>query len=504
VKRRPLLALLPLLAAALVAPSPTTASAFSGPTSGTTAGGVPGATGSSSPIRLWMPSKAAVALSRGDRVHAALGLQLIAQNAPFELWSHREDYDSPIVTAWRSGAAGGQLPAGTMKDFSGLRRFVTITITDRDGDRVESRTRKACLASWGPQRLTPTAVATSPYPRYCPYHPYTLGSVQGIPQDYAIPLEAHRALRLEPGRYGVEARLKPALAAALGVSSEDARATSTLVVPRREEHDHAGHGHPGETMAPRPGSDALRPAARPTADRAGAPAGPLPDLRSLPAFEISLNAKQTQLRFAATVWNGGTSPLVIDGFRDTQDESKMDSYQYFYDAEGEQTGYQRVGSMKYHGANHNHWHYEDVAEYSLVDADGQPVATSRKVSFCLVNTDAVDLTRPGADWLQDIDDLGSMCGDVGALAVRQQLSAGHGDTYFQFRAGQAISLEGVPNGTYYLKISANPYQRLVESDTANNDSYRRIRLVGKPGQRRVVVPSLGRIVEPSMMGGGGR
>lgn len=491
-KRRPLLALLPVLAAALAAP-------------GTPATSAPAPATSSSPLRLWMPSEV-VAPSEEGRPHAGLGLQLIAQNAPFELWSQRADHDSPVVTEWRNGTSRVRLPAGSMRDFSGLRKFVTLTITDDDGTRVLQRSRKACLASWMPQRLRPDAVPSSPYPRHCPHHPYTLGSVQGIPEDYAIPLEVGGRLDLEPGRYRVEARMKPEIAAALGVTSADATATTTLVVPRPERgHVHQGHDHavPGHVAEPaRTGSPALRPAGTRTAsDRAGAPSGPLPDLRSLPAFEISLNPQQTQLRFGATVWNGGTSPLVIDGFRDTDDESKMDSYQYFFDAEGQQTGYQRVGSMKYHAANHDHWHYEDLAEYSLVDLDMEAVAVSRKASFCLVNTDAVDLTGPGADWLQDIGDLGSMCGDVGALAVRQQLSAGHGDTYLQARAGQAIPVEDVPNGTYYLKISANPFQRLVESDAGNNVSYRRIRLVGRPGERRVVVPALGRIVEHSVHGG---
>ena len=506
-KRRALLVLMPLLTAALVAPGAPATSAPGGSGDTSTVGVAAGAAAAvpattSSPIRLWMPSKV-TAQQGGRRVHAMLGLQLIAQNAPFELWSQRADHDSPIVTEWRSGATRVRLPAGTMKDFSGIRKFVTITVRTPDGTKVASRDRKACLASWMPQRLTPTAVPTSPYPRFCPYHPFTLGSVQAIPQDYAIPLEVDSPLELGPGRYRVEARIKPAIAEALGVTADDATAEATLVVPRPEDeaHDHEGHEHKAAASRDRA---PLRPAdTRPTAERANAPVGPLPDLRSLPAFEVSLNAKQTQLRFAATVWNGGDSPLVLDGFRNTDDESKMDTYQYFFDAEGEQTGYERVGSMQYHGANHNHWHYEDFAEYSLVDADKQPVQTSRKISFCLANTDAVDLTSPGADWLQDTDDLGSVCGDVGALAVRQQLSAGHGDTYLQFRAGQAIRVADLPNGTYYLKVNANPYGRLVERDTTNNVSYRKIRLVGRPGQRRVVVPAVGMIVEQPAMGMGG-
>lgn len=489
---RPALAALPLVVAALVVP-------------GAPASAAPAVSAeevvSSSPVRLWMPSKV-VADSWGRQVRANLGVQLIAQNAPFELWSTRADYDSPIVTEWRTATSRVRLPDGTMNNFRGLNEFLTLTVSDLDGKRVFKDTRRACLASWMPQRLSPTAVPLSPYPNYCGFHPFTLGSVQGIPQDYATPLEVNTKLPLAPGRYLVQASIKPELAAALGVSSTDATATSKLVVPRQPVDGPKGPGHPhpleGNGRTAHKPTPRLQPGARPTAQRAGAPAGLLPDLRSLPSFLIELNPKQTQLRFGATVWNAGSSALVLDGFRNTGDESKMDTFQYFFDTEGEQTGYQRVGSMTYHSANHDHWHYEDFAEYSLVDADKETVAVSKKISFCLANTDAVDLTLPGADWMQGPDDLHSVCGDNGALSVRQQLSAGHGDTYMQFQAGQAIAVKDVPNGTYYLKVNANPYGRLVESDATNNISYRQIRLVGRPGQRRVVVPAVGRIIEPSM------
>lgn len=493
---RPALAALPLVVAALVAPG---APASAAPASAAPASAEKAV--SSSPVRLWMPSKV-VADSWGRQVRANLGVQLIAQNAPFELWSTRADYDSPIVTEWRTATARVRLPEGTMTNFRGLNQFLTLTVSELDGKKVYKDSRRACLASWMPQRLSPTAVSRSPYPNFCAYHPFTLGSVQGIPQDYATPLEVNTRLPLAPGRYHVQATIKPEIAAALGVSSADATATTNLVVPRAQQPKHPGHSHLTEghgRTAQQPASR-LQAGARPRAQRAGAPAGPLPDLRSLPSFAIELNPGQTQLRFGATVWNAGSSALVLDGFRNTDDESKMDTFQYFFDAEGEQTGHQRVGSMKYHGANHNHWHYEDFAEYSLVDADKVTVGVSKKISFCLANTDPVDLTLPGADWLQGPDDLHSVCGDNTALSVRQQLSAGHGDTYMQFQAGQAIAISDVPNGTYYLKVNANPFGRLVESDVTNNVSYRLVRLVGKTGQRRVVVPAVGRIVEPAMNG----
>ena len=128
----------------------------------------------------------------------------------------------------------------------------------------------------------------------------------------------------------------------------------------------------------------------------------MPDLRSLPAFEIGLNGKGTQMSFAANVWNAGDSPLVVDGFR-TADEDVMAAYQYFFDTDGDQVAYQSVedSGFYWHAENHKHWHFEDFARYQLLDADKQVVRDSGKVSFCLANTDAVDYTVAGADWRPD-------------------------------------------------------------------------------------------------------
>ena len=93
---------------------------------------------------------------------------------------------------------------------------------------------------------------------------------------------------------------------------------------------------------PRPGRrpPAFRPPARrPATIKAAPKAGPRPDLRSLPAWGISLSEEDGKwyVNFGATVWNAGTSPLLVDGFRRTGTEL-MDAYQYFYDDAGRQVG----------------------------------------------------------------------------------------------------------------------------------------------------------------------
>jgi hypothetical protein len=174
----------------------------------------------------------------------------------------------------------------------------------------------------------------------------------------------------------------------------------------------------------------------------------------------------------------------------------MDAYQYALDENGQQLGYQRVGSMAWDSRDeHFHWHFKDFAKYSLVDKNKKQVYLSTKEAFCLANTDAVDYTVPGADWHPGNSDLESACGERNSLAVREILASGSGDTYDQYRPGQALSLKGRPNGTYYIKVEANPMRRLIESDATNNISYRKITVGGKPGKRTVKAEKVGLVEE---------
>ena len=77
--------------------------------------------------------------------------------------------------------------------------------------------------------------------------------------------------------------------------------------------------------------------------------------------------------------------------------------------------------------------------------------------------------------------------------MRQVLSAGSGDTYSQYRAGQSFNLKGLPNGQYWIAVDANPEGRLVESSTEDNRALRKIWLGGKPGARTVRVAPVGLI-----------
>lgn len=439
----------------------------------------------------------------GSVSYADLGLRLTAPQVDVSLWSHRASYDDPITSELHLGDQVTALPDGTLDTWQGLPGFLTIeAVSDADGSTWSS-TMDLCLNGYS-QRTSPDAPAYALYPDGCPYNPYTLGSVMGIQQGWSTGVNAYlEGAPLAKGTYQVTATIDPAWAEVFQISDGDGVATSTMTVHGRHE---VGIDHPAarDAQASRPGrpSGVYRPSGvRPVGATGGRrEAAYSPDLQSLPPWQISLSDNKRLLRFAATVWNGGNSPLVIEGFRDDTTAEEMTTYQYFFDGDLQQVGYQQVGHMHWHAGNHNHWHLDDFARYVLLDSTHTQVLRSGKRSFCLANTDAVDYTVPEADWRPYNTDLSTSCGGFEALSVREVLSSGSGDTYAQYRGGQAFRVDTLPNGVYYIAVQANPEGNLVESDTTNNDAERMIELKGKGDRRRVVVSPVGSIEEGDLFG----
>jgi hypothetical protein len=482
VHRRLALALAAALAAAPLAALPTQVQADEG--------------GSGDPVlSLRLPARTVVyTYGREDRPsQVPLSVGLRAGDDPVEIWATRPSYDEGIKVVWRSPDGDVELPAGSMRNFKGLARFLKVSVTSLATGKTTNTWKNACLNSYEAQRHRPDAPATSPYPTDCPYNAYTLGSVQGLQGGWTTGLLGYNSgLRLLRGRYDVTVQMNPTYATVFGVDPADVTVTTRLVVRKGED----------EEVIERP--DSRTPEAAPRSSAPTGPAttdaealeGPVPNLRSLPAWGIGIGGKGDTLTFAATVWNAGNSPLVVDGFR-IDGEDEMDGYQYFFDAEGNQTGYQPVGHFHWDAKpTHQHWHFKDFARYTLLREDGSQVVRSRKEAFCLANTDFVDATVPDAAWRQESDDLGTSCGEYTSQSIREVLAAGWGDTYAQYRAGQAFRLKGLPNGTYYIEVRANPNGKLVESSTDDNVALRKIILSGKPGARKVTVPPVGIIKEP--------
>ncbi|MGW0560616.1 lysyl oxidase family protein [Streptomyces sp. NPDC003016] len=240
---------------------------------------------------------------------------------------------------------------------------------------------------------------------------------------------------------------------------------------------------------------AVKPAAKRPTGTPNVPNVPKPDLRSLPAYGITTDkgegstAGKDYLAFSANVWNAGPAQLVVDGFR-APGKEVMDAYQYFYDADGKQVGYTPTGTMEWDPRKgHEHWHFTDFASYRLLKADRRETVRSGKEAFCLANTDAVDYTVKNANWHPGNTDLSTACGQESSISVREVLDVGSGDTYTQDLPGQSFDITGLPNGTYYIQVLANPEKRLKETSLSNNSALRKVVLGGRAGARTVTVPA---------------
>jgi hypothetical protein len=417
-----------------------------------------------------------------------LGLHVIAGKDPFEIWAKRSGYDKPIVAEQVVVQNGKKkkvaLPAGTVADFNGLKDFTKITIADEAGTTVKEYSTAFCGNTWGSARTRPDAPATSPYPTSCGgYNPFTLGAVWGIQAGWnsAVPDRPFSNGRgddgfdLPVGKYTATATVSPTYQKLFGIPEKSATVSVAVTVvdasdegkgalaqAKKADLEESGQApadehslHAGEGDATRQVSSYLpefrAPAKRPATLKAAPSSGPKPDLKSLPAWGIELSEEDGKwyVNFGATVWNAGTSPLLVDGFRRSGTEL-MDAYQYFFDAKGNQVG--------------------------------------SKEAFCLANTDAVDYTITGAKWRPENTSLETSCGADTVVAVREVLDIGNGDTYSQSRPGQSFEITDLPNGTYHIQVLANPDKKLAELSTTNNSALREIILGGTPEARTLTVP----------------
>lgn len=467
-------------------------------------GGAPAALGATArpSVRL-IATQTTVVARRYDTGPAYLdpGVLVAAAGGSFELRARRADYDSGLAVTQHVARTGGTevlpLPSWAARDFRGLPDFFKIRVSDADGAVVASGSRRFCPEG-GDARVNPNGPQEPTYPRMCGSGPFTLGSVWGIARGWAVSAFGWSGLRLNipDGRYTIRIAIARRYADLFGVSPDRAAVSMVLRVKTDEFPCEEICIEGGMTEPPGAGS----PDGRPTAPiRTRGPLGQartlaepaadtLPDLVALPAWSIQLNryGDREYLEFAATVWNAGSGQLLVEGYRRSGTDV-MDAYQYFMRGD-EVVGRAPAGTMRFDDrAGHQHWHFQQFASYSLVDASGDQVFVSRKEAFCLAPTDAIDLTIPGADWAPGSTGLGTACGGRDAIWVRETLQSGWGDTYFQSVPGQSLNVTGLPNGTYYIAVEADPRGLLREATEGNNRELREVTISGAPGHRQVTV-----------------
>ena len=428
----------------------------------------------------------------GRKVFLDLSVYIAALEAPFEIRVRRADYTSPLEAFQvLQGPAGDELvsiPADALEGWGGLKNFFEVAIERPDGFDVRTIMLDFCPNTFDHQRVEDSGPRTPAYPFTCFGNPFALGMVWGLDEGWAVRANTYdfrdMSVSLPEGKYKVTVSIARRFQEMFSVEPTDASVQVNLEIKTGSRGcHHCPHPEPpfhDENRRPHsvtiPSIDDPDPAL-------------LPDLIALPAWGLYVANRRgkSRLTFGATVWTGGASSLVVEGYR-RPNEDTMDAYQYFF-RDGQPIGRAAVGEFAFDPLpRHNHWHFLQFARYTLLKEDQAEVVRSKKEAFCLAPTDAVDLLLPGAAWQPGLMGEGTMCGQRDSLWIREVLPLGWGDTYFQSVPGQSFDITEVPNGTYYVAVTANPDGALFEQSAANNTMLRQVILSGRPGRRRVEVP----------------
>lgn len=186
-----------------------------------------------------------------------------------------------------------------------------------------------------------------------------------------------------------------------------------------------------------------------------------PNLQPFPPFDVALstnfNTGGKQITFSTRSWNRGRGPLEL--VASPGDSNGQNVYQRIYSDDGSHHDY-FVGTFVWH-PSHNHFHFGDYALYYLepINAPGGSPKSGSKTTFCVMDTNRIDTSLPGAPQSA----VYVICGNT-----VQGMSVGWADTYPSTLPGQSIDFTGNPSGDYCLTIQIDPKGRLFE--TAEDDN----------------------------------
>jgi concanavalin A-like lectin/glucanase superfamily protein/PASTA domain-containing protein/Big-like domain-containing protein/purple acid phosphatase-like protein/lysyl oxidase len=217
-----------------------------------------------------------------------------------------------------------------------------------------------------------------------------------------------------------------------------------------------------------------------------APAGTshLPDLQvvvPLDTFSIEVTSPTTrEFRYTHDQANLGDGPFELRlDYDPVSDSARAFQRIYTHDASTVWSILSEalvVGRFLYHPA-HGHYHVP-FASFGLfqIAADGSvgaPVAKSDKVGFCIADSVLIaSIPHAGVFGYS-----GDHCADpTSTLGI----SVGWGDLYDFHDAGQAIVYEPatIPDGEYWFRAVADPFNYFIEKNEANNITDIRLRITG--------------------------
>lgn len=233
----------------------------------------------------------------------------------------------------------------------------------------------------------------------------------------------------------------------------------------------------------------------------GNEADALPDL--FPALDGGFSLDQTSqsgrtlLRFGTQVNNQGMGPCTLISGRPGVDsipsgapitswvnpDGSQNVLQAVYNYNSGTNSfnlsyYRAAGRFTYH-TGHGHFHYDGYANYALRqrNANGTPGAyvmrpdgtgvVGAKTGFCLININSsfTMLSGSSSTTIPSYSATGQPSTGCGLL---QGISVGRADVYSSNLEGQWLDVTGVPNGQYFLEMSMDGENAVLEPDDANN------------------------------------
>lgn len=250
---------------------------------------------------------------------------------------------------------------------------------------------------------------------------------------------------------------------------------------------HAGHDH-GDLLGVEPTPVDTATAAAPLASALPLATQKLPDLIVLadPAkgylhdwvLDTTQLRGRTLLRFTTAAANQGAGAIELRGGRTDANAGTQEVFQRIHETGGGFSD-RLAGEFTFH-PGHGHIHFDGFASYRLLKrtpaVDGGPeglgevVATGGKISFCLLDTARFDASLPGASLIRKYIDCDTF----------QGISVGWNDVYEKDLPDQWIDVTSVPDGAYWLEVTVDPENQLVESNEDNNVTRIPIDLVGRP------------------------
>lgn len=447
---------------------------------------------------------ARVVVHRGD----AIVVGAAARGGPLEVWATREsDGTMTLAQVVGDGTPGGRavLVNAVATTASALIPTIVHVTISRNGDSVTEFDLSPCDGQTQPLRRGVRRL----YPGDCG-GPLSRAVVAGIERDARLPVSIEtrpvgqrRVVGdglLGPGRYTVTVRVNDGARYRETDITNNERRFRLVVLARGRRTAPRPDPGPGDRPPSLHEVRRLRALARRGRTLTAAV---VPNLMALPAAGLEVGAERGRqwLRFGAIVANTGPGRVEVVAARARPGSRRMVAWQVFR-RERRAVGSRRSGTLVYDPRDgHQHWHFDGLARYRLLDAAGRAIRASTKVGFCFLETSVIDMSVPQAEAFPTVPTSPLGCGDVSSPRVRIAVAPGWGDEYAQWLPGQAFDITDLPNGEYAIEIAANVRRRLLETTASDNVSVRRITITGSGASRAVVAEPVAGIDTEAWYGG---